>query len=227
MGGATMRIPLKSLLFLFIAFMAIAQGASATVVTYTFGDEFSGSGSTLSGNVVVTIDDGGGTGSVDITVDTNDLDGSLFEFITGLYLNLDPALDPNAIVASDDGTDPDATYSFGTDAFMADGDGLYDILIGWPSGPPSDRLTADMIDTFTFTLLGLTASSFEFLSTPAGGHGPFEAALRAQGLGPQGQGSGWFSPDGGGDEDEDVPEPATFTLIGLGLFALGLRHRRR
>ena len=206
--------------------MAIAQGASATVVTYTFGDEFSESGSTLSGDVVVTIDDGGGTGSVDITVNTNDLDGSLSEFITGLYLNLDPNLDPTAIVASDDGTDPDATYSFGTDAFQADGDGLYDILIGWPNAPPGDRFTADMTDTFTLTLLGLTASSFQFLSTPAGGHGPFEAALRAQGLDADGEGSGWFSPDDGGD-DEDVPEPATFTLIGLGLFALGMRHRRR
>ena len=218
-----MRIPLKSLLFLFIAFMAMAQGASATVVTYTFGDEFSGSGSTLSGNVVVTIDDGGGTGSVDITVNTNDLDGSLFEFITGLYLNLDPALDPAAIVASDDGTDPDATYNFGTDAFMADGDGLYDILIEWPTAG-ADRFLADMTDMFTFTLLGLTASSFQFESTPAGGHGPFEAVLRAQGLDANAEGSGFFSPDG----DEDVPEPATFTLVGLGVFCLGLalRHRR-
>jgi hypothetical protein len=63
----------------------------------------------------------------------------------------------------------------------------------------------------------LTASSFNFLSAPDGGHGPFYTAAHVQGIGIDGNFSGWVT----------VPEPATWALVTTGGAGLALAARRR
>jgi uncharacterized protein (TIGR03382 family) len=60
----------------------------------------------------------------------------------------------------------------------------------------------------------LVATDFQFLSAPAGGHGPFYVAAHVQGIGAEGDDSGWVT----------TPEPTTFTLAALAALAL-LRRR--
>jgi len=173
--------------------------------------------------MTATIDDGGGSGSVTLTLDNLNLVGG--EFVSGWYFNLDPILDPDSLIFS-------AASSFGgngfdlptieteTNDFKADGDGLYDILFDFSTsgqGGGIHRFGAG--ETFTVTISGipgLNAHSFQFLSMPAGGHGPFFTAAHVQGI--NGSDSGWVT----------IPEPSSM-LIGLGasIGAIGLVLRRR
>ena len=66
---------------------------------------------------------------------------------------------------------------------------------------------------------GLTASAFDLLSTPAGGHGPFFTAAHVQNT--TGGGSGWIAPGGA-----SVPDGAS-TAILLGIALLGIEGLRR
>jgi len=68
----------------------------------------------------------------------------------------------------------------------------------------------------------ITASSFDFFSALAGGHGPFQSAAHIGGIGPDGALSGWIAPTA------VIPEPTTILLIGSGLFGLaGFRRKFR
>jgi hypothetical protein len=132
------------------------------------------------------------------------------------------------------------SISTGVDAFKADGDGLYDILIDIKSGPPAVRLTAGETAVWDLSgIAGLDALDFDFLSAPDGGHGPFKAAAHVQGIGPQNADSGWVAPEtttttttvtptttitpttGG------VPEPSMLLLLGSGLALASKRLRRQ
>lgn len=200
-----------------------APQATAGVIILNSEFEFSGATPPASATLpwlTTTFDDGGGTGSVILTLTATNLTAG--EFVSGWYLNLDPLLDPTDLVFSAPskiGAFSDPSISLGTNAFQADGDGRYDILLSFSVAGPSNRFTQG--DSVSYTITGiptLTAASFGFLSAPAGGHGPFYHAQHVQGIGEDGALSGWVT-------GPRVPEPATLAALALGSLTLVRRRR--
>jgi len=196
--------------------------AYATSISYTFttADEFSGgAGGVLSGTgVTVTIDDEDTAGSVIVKVDATGL--TLTEKVRALYLNVSPEslLTDDPMTAADapdpagppDDINPDSVV-FSADTYMPDGDGLFDILSSWTN---MDPINEDEISVYTLSATGLTASSFQTLSTAAGGDndkGPFQVVLRVTSLDDDGEGSGWFS---GTFDDNGVPPGSIPMAVG-------------
>ncbi len=148
--------------------------------------------------------------------------------VTSVYFNLDPSLDPTLLsflrVSGSGPIASDTTITTGVDFEMADGDGFYDIFFDLPA-PPGNQDTRfnageDLVYDITYTGVGsLTASSFNFLATPAGGAGPFLSVVRFQDTGPKQKDSDWIG--------AVVPEPSTAALMILGVIALLPIARRR
>ena len=211
----------KRILTTLIFVLAVSTAANATVLTYDLSVEFSGATPPAGASpwLRAVFDDGGSPGSVTMKLSTPNL--TAVEFVSKWYFNLDPLLDPTALIFSaptKTGSFTDPTINLAVDAFKADGDGKYDIKLEFDvsDGFPTRFGVGDAV---AYTITGiptLTASSFNHLSLPAGGHGPFPTAAHVQGIGPSGANSGWVT----------VPEPATMSLLGIG-GALGLIRRRR
>jgi len=207
-----------------------SQGASASSITYDFDHEFS-SGTPPAGAApwlqAVFSDAGGDT--VQLTLRTLNLTGS--EFVSGWYFNLNPAFSTANLSINQSGMGGafDApTISLGTDAFKADGDGKYDILFSFgTAGDDTQRFTSGDSITFTLTgIAGLQASDFNFMSAPAGGHGPYVAAAHVQSI--DGAYSGWLDPSTTTDSgDVKVPDGyLTIVLLGMGCLAVETFRRR-
>jgi hypothetical protein len=205
--------------------------ASATVLIYGLDTEFSG-GTAPAGTppwVTVILNDFGGTGSVELDITGTNLTSDENLYI--LMLNLDPLLDPNDLTFTFNSKSRVAldapTISTGVDAFTADGDGKYDIQFEFASGgPPATFVNNDWINYTISGIPSLTVSSFNYLSAPHGGHGPFKIAAHIQNTG-GGEESGWVTDITGGSE---VPEPSTIALLAFGSIALagyGIRRRLR
>jgi hypothetical protein len=174
-------------------------------------------------------DDGGTPGSVTLTVNVAATVGGAD--ITDLYYNLDPTLDPTSLsIARTGGDGPSAGFPIltGVDAFMADGDGMYDILMDLPPPPGNNAELFNAGETLIFTITGigsLVAADFNFLSAPSpspGGAGPFASVARFQSTGSNGKDSDFV----GANPQEPIPEPSTLILLGLGSLALVVRRRR-
>jgi len=207
--------------------LALVPAASATL-TFYYCEEFSGAtppagpAPWLSASFT---DQGGGV--VRLTMSTFGLVGS--EFANTWMFNLDPTLTAGSLnfaVVAGNGSVPNA-INLGTDAFQADGDGLYDIEFDFPPPPGTfdAKFTAGETVSYDITYGGVgtfNENSFDFLSTPAGGHGPFKSAVHVQGIGEDGSGSGWVN------DCIPTPEPSSMLLLGLGLTAAsGMFVRRR
>jgi hypothetical protein len=214
-----------TVLFLGLALFG-AQSAFGLSITYNLNFEFSNGTPPAGGTpwVTITIDDAAdavGANGVRVTVSNVGLVGT--EFVSEVSLNLDPALDPTDLIYTAVDTSAVASVGFntGVDAFQADGDGKFDILIDLPPPPGgvAARFTAG--ETIEFDLdLGapLTAADFDFDSAPGGGQGTFKAAAHVQGIGEEGNDSGWIGP---------VPEPSAAWLLALGLGGLLASRGRR
>lgn len=211
-----------------VALLAVLSSESAQATVLTFGANYEFSGATAPAGsppwFTVEFDDNNVAGSVIFTLTATNLTGA--ENVLSLYLNVDPAL-YGALPLSFSGLTK--TGSFDTpmiaqavDGYKADGDGFYDLLLSFSAGGNVNKTftQGDVLD-YTISGPGLVATSFNFLSTPAGGHGPFYLASHIQNTG-GGEQSGWVT---------DAPEPATGTLLWLGFSGLigarFLRRRRR
>ncbi len=195
-------------------------GAQAASVTYEMVAEFSGAFPPAGSApwLTATLDDGGSAGSVELTLEATNLTNP--EFVFEWLFNLDPGLDPNNLFFSGPtkvGQFIDPAINLGVDAFNAAGGGLYDLQFAFNhTNGPSKKFGAG--DAVTYTLTGiaaLTVDSFEFLSTPGGGQGPYPLAAHVGGI--DDENSGWIS----------IPEPATLSLLAFGSLVLLLHHRRR
>ena len=145
----------------------------------------------------------------------------------GFFFNLNPNDNPNNLVF----TSVYANGNFGTsiltgeNAYKADGDGKYDIVFDFSTHNFS---VGSSISYLISGIPGLNADSFAYLSAPAGGSGPFYAAVHVMGLPPNASNSTWVEP-GGGPQVVPVPEPAPAVLaaVSFGLWGALLRWRKR
>ena len=157
-------------------------------------------------------------GTVDLTISAVGLTGT--EFLSEFYINLNPIDFATNLVftkLSTSGTFSLPSISEGTDSFKADGDGKYDVLFNFGT---ANGTTLDGGESITYQITGiagLTALDFNYLSLPAGGHGPFLAAGHVQGIMCSTDTSGWISPTG----LTPVPEPSTSVLLSAALGLIG------
>jgi hypothetical protein len=164
--------------------------------------------------LTATFDDHGTSGTVTLEIEPKNL--SITEFIGACYFNLDSAMDPNllqfgALQKTGSFADPTILH-VAQDSYKADGDGKYDILFAFAENEQArfnggDKLRVDI------TGIGLWASSFDLLSKPAGGNGPFTVAAHLQGIVVPGEpnGSAWIA----------TPEPSTLVPLIVGVLGLG------
>jgi len=226
---------IRGLLILGIWGLCLGEVASATILSYGADLEFSG-GQAPSGStpwITITLNDHGSTGSVDFTLSAANLVSS--ENVSELDLNIVPSLNGDlplsftGLVKTGSFTTPG--ISQGNDSFKADGDGFYDLQLSFAVGGTL-ATTFSNGDTLKYTITGtgLTALSFQTLSTPAGGHGPYVMAAHIQNTtGAGAGGSGWVTDSTGGTVNNNVPEPTGIVTasIGAALGLLGFRRFRR
>jgi hypothetical protein len=159
-----------------------------------------------------------------VDVPAQSLDPNKSEFVTGVYLNLNPSLNPSLLAITYDSGIAFTSWAKGTNAFKADGDGYYDVQINYASSN-SGRLTSDASSSFTITYddSPLSAQDFNYASV-GGAKGAYFAAAHVQGIPPNSY-SGWV---GAKDGLHVVPEPSTFVSILAAAFCLiGLARLRR
>lgn len=151
-----------------------------------------------------------GLNQVKMDVTTNGLSGT--EFVGKLYANYQPSLNPNLLSFSS--LNPDITgstkVSTSIDTFKGGGGGSFDISFDFPQSAATrigDALAFSYLITSSDTI-PLTASLFDFLSSPSGGNGTWPLIAHIQSIG-NGK-SAWIGASG----SVATPEPATYLILG-------------
>jgi protein with PEP-CTERM/exosortase system signal len=233
-GMAMKRLALICLLV--GSFSALPAVAKADTVTFDLNYVFSGFvPASAPGYLTATFDCPTST-SCTLTL-TSSLE-NVNEFLTEVDFNSSTALGSNAISFTSCVTcGAPAIDQYSSNAYQADGDGLYDFGFLFQSAN-AQRFDDSDIAIFTITGTGLTATQFNVLSSPAGGSGPFYAAAHVQGI--PGGCSGWVADANGGNVaggggvatgvgtcGGTVPDSGTsLQLLGLAMLGLGYLRRR-
>lgn len=200
----------------FAAGLAGAERAGASGLEFFMGNVFSGTAASGPAPWAEVIFQDVTAGNVSLTITSLNITSG--EKVTELYLNLNPNLNPGSLnFAFQSGSSGVAAPqpSLGVNSFKADGDGKYDILFDFSQTPAQAFSAADYL---TYSITGiptLTSLDFNYLSAPAGGHGPFVAAIHIQGINASsvsdsGSYSGWISPSQ--VVVVPVPEPSSWAL---------------
>lgn len=232
----------KALAVTGLATLAVAMWTmpvSATVVNFELDTEFSGADQPegTAPWVTASFDDGGGSGTVTLTISASGLVEE--EFISQFYFNYSGATSVASLSYSVSGTNPTGTWDAtdvgpaggGTDIeydtdnstnpnLKADGDGNFDIAFNFPTSGNTFGATETL--TVVITGTGITAGDFNSSSVMGGGAGTFHVAAHIQSIDQtmdnDNAGSGWIGDGGGGGQ---VPEPSLLLLLGAGLMAMG------
>ena len=175
--------------------------------------------------MTAVFDDGDTAGSVQLTVTVGTIG---IADVDEIYFNLNPVLDAtNLVINRSGGTGPTEAdinkaggWSFGTDEFQADGDGIYDLWLQLPPPPGQQAGRFGAGETLVFDITGiasLTADDFNYLAEVGGGNGPFYTAAHVLSTG-GGPSSDWIAA---------VPVPGAVWLMGSALGLLGWLRRKR
>ncbi|MHC4177090.1 MAG: hypothetical protein ACYSWU_06270 [Planctomycetota bacterium] len=161
----------------------------------------------------------GGAGSVTLTMDAGGLTGD--EFVSQWLFNFDPDIQVESLNIEHASGKMAASVTTGADSQHAGGGTLFDIAFDFPK-PKKKRFGPGDVSVYTIELAGIEPGSFDAESVAPGGQYPLVTAALIQGIGPDGEQSGWIATPN--------PEPSTFiiwSLLGaLGLAAGGWRRRR-
>lgn len=196
-------------------FACLGMPARAGIITMDLNHTFSGIGpaSGVLPWLNAQFDDHGSLGSVTITLSASHLTGT--EYVSGWYVNLDPAMDPTALVFSapvKTGAFDDPSVGTGVNAYKADGDGHFDILFGFATydGAPTRFGAGDSCQITVSGIPTLSASSFSYKSNPPATG--YYSAAHVQAIGADSL-SGWIS----ATSANEVPEPAAFVPVIFGI----------
>ncbi len=186
-----------------IAMLMVPLQSQAATITFVLDVEFSGADEPEGPApwLTATFEDVG-VDMVEVTMDSSGLTDA--EFVSQWLFNSDTAIDSITYVS---GQVADST-TYSADAFKADGAGFFDLQFDYPQ--TGDRFGAGETSVYKLTGTGLDVSDFNTLSTPSS-KGVFYSAAHIQGIGPNGEGSGWIGA---------VPIPGAALLFGSGLIGL-------
>lgn len=211
-----------------VGFMSLVGSAQAALlqIDFTKAGAFSGTSPTLPSDpnevfARAIFNDNNGTGSVTLTMTvlTNLSSGA---YVNDWYFNVGSA--PLTNISFTSGVAAQ-TIENGSNAFKADGTGgNFDFAFHFDTSNPG-QLGQGFSSVYTLTDPGITANSFNSISISSpinAGNGGYISAIHVQGYG----NSVWIAGEEGGRPPEQVPEPATLALIGLGLFGIAAARRR-